>query len=134
MKLERTVRYNPAYFIVLPLVNVLFVVLAFFALSSTFILQPGVMVRPPVSAFSLAPPANSWIVSLTSNPVLTIYSGDKTVSLEEVLQAIRTAPDDERTLIVNADRSVSYETVMRIANAGLQRGLSVVLATAEERQ
>ena len=52
----------------LPLVNVLFLVLAIFALSSRFVLQPGISVALPVSPFTLGPQQNPEIVSVTAAP------------------------------------------------------------------
>ena len=68
MKLSRTVSHNPALFNLIPLVNVVFLLLIFFALSTTFVLQPGIAVTLPYSSYSLAPQRNPQIVSITSAP------------------------------------------------------------------
>jgi len=49
MRLHRHLKFNPALFAVIPLVNVLFLVVLFFALSSRFVLQPGLAVTLPVA-------------------------------------------------------------------------------------
>jgi biopolymer transport protein ExbD len=130
VKLARTVHFHPALFQVLPLINVLFLVLALFALSSRFVLQPGISVSPPVSSFTLGPQQNSEIVSVTSAPVPTIYFRDRQVSLEELIEQLSNAKVDQRSLIVKADRQTSYDLVMQITNLGLKQGYSVVLASS----
>ena len=130
MKLTRTVYFHPALFQILPLINVLFLVLALFALSSRFVLQPGISVTPPVSSFTLGPQQNSEIISVTSAPVPTIYFRDRQVSLDELTEQLSTAKVNQRSLIVKADRQTSYDLVMQITNLGLRQGFSVVLASA----
>jgi hypothetical protein len=41
MKLTRTLKFNPALFSVIPLINVIFLVVLFFTLSSRFVLHPA---------------------------------------------------------------------------------------------
>ena len=44
MKLERTFRFSPVLFGIMPVMNVLFLVLVFYVMGSKFILNPGVQV------------------------------------------------------------------------------------------
>lgn len=133
VKLTRNVHFHPALFQVLPLVNVLFLVLALFALSSRFVLQPGVSISLPLSSFTLAPQHDPQIVSVTSAPIPTIYYRDQKVSLDELKRTLASNPAKERSLILKADRSTPYDLVMQIANVGLQHGFAVILATAAEK-
>ena len=55
MKLTRSLKIPVWLFSVIPLVNVVFLVVVFFALSSRFMLQPGMAVTLPASSFTLAP-------------------------------------------------------------------------------
>lgn len=135
MKLSRTVHFHPALFQILPIINVLFLVLALFALSSRFVLQPGISVALPLSSFTLGPQQSPEIVSVTSAPVPTIYFRDHQVSLEELGQQLATSRVvKQRSLILRADRSTPYDLVMQITNLGLRQGFSVVLATAPSPQ
>lgn len=130
MKLTRSVQFHPALFHVLPIINVLFLVLALFALSSRFVLQPGISVALPLSSFTLGPQQNPEIVSITAAPVPTIYFRDHQVSVEELAQQLTSGSIKQRSLILKADRNTPYDLVMRITNLGLRHGFSVVLATA----
>ncbi|MGB8353803.1 MAG: biopolymer transporter ExbD [Chthoniobacteraceae bacterium] len=130
MKLSRTVNYNPALFTVIPLVNVLFLLLIFFALSTTFVLQPGISVTLPYSPFTLSPQRNPLIVSITAGPA--IFFHDQRLSIEELGKSLANSGIKNRTLIIKADHDTPYDLVIKIMNQGLQLGFSVVLATNEQ--
>src|SRR5687767_14181598 len=103
MKLTRTLKFNPALFGVIPLINVLFLVVAFFALSSRFALQPGMAVTLPASSFTLSPRINAQIVSVTAAPVPAIYHRDQRVSLDELRERLTQTSIKERAVILKAD-------------------------------
>lgn len=132
MKLARTIRFRPGLFALVPLVSVLFLVLAFFTLSSAFVLQPGISLALPFSAFSLRLQGDPQIVSIATGPAPLIYFRDQKLSPDEFAAQLGTAPLKNRTLIVKADRATPYEVVMRVANDGLKAGFSIVLATSLE--
>ena len=133
VKLTRTLHFPLALFSLIPLVNVLFLVVVFFAMSSRFVLQPGMNVTLPASAFTLGPQPRAQIVSITAAPVPAIYHRDEKVSIEELRQRLGSERAKERSLIIKADRSTPYELVVQIMNEGLKMGFSVVLATGSER-
>jgi biopolymer transport protein ExbD len=114
--------------VVVPLINVLFLVVVFFAMSSRFVLQPGLAVTLPVSSFTLTPQREPQIVSITSTPVPAIYHREQKVTLEELGARLRDIRSRDRTLIIKADRGTPYDLVMQITNQALQNGYSVVLA------
>ena len=133
MKLERNLTISPALFSVVPLINVLFLVLMFFALSSRFVLQSGMAVTLPVSPFTLGPQRAAQVVSVTAAPVPAIYFQDQKVTLEELRAQLAANTSGQRTLIVKADRSTPYDLAVQIMNEGLKLGYSVVLAASPER-
>ncbi len=132
MKLHRTVRYNPELFNLIPIVNVLFLVVAFVSLSNTFVLQPGIAVALPFSSFALGPQRNPQIVSICAGAVPVIYFHDEKVTILELDQKLSTKQTDDRSLIVRADRGVPYEIVSHVLNIGLQRGYSVAMAASSQ--
>ena len=132
MKLSRTVVYNPALFSVVPLVNVLFLVLLFFTLSTAYVFQPGIAVTPPASAFLLGPQPNPQIVSIASAPKTSIYFRDQKMTLEQLAESLGEPGFNDRTLVVVADRHTPYDQVMQVMNLGLERGFSVVMAASRK--
>jgi biopolymer transport protein ExbD len=133
VKLTRTLKVNPALFNIVPLLNVVFLVVVFFALSSRFVLQPGMAINLPVSGFTLGPQHGAKIVSVTSAPVPSIYFRDRKVSIDELRQQLAETRGKDRSLIIKADRGTPYDLVVQLMNEGLKLGFSVVLATNPEK-
>jgi biopolymer transport protein ExbD len=133
VKLTRTHQINPALFNVVPLVNVVFLVIVFFALSSRFVLQPGMAISLPVSGFTLGPQRDAKIVSVTAAPVPSIYFRDRKVTIDELRQQLIDNHGRDRSLIIKADRGTPYDLVVQLMNEGLKLGFSVVLATSPEQ-
>jgi len=132
MKLTRTSHFNPALFGVIPLVNVLFLFLVFHALSSNYVLQPGISITLPFSTFALGPQRNPRIVTVTSAPAPAIYYRDEKFTFENFSKKLAADHGKDRSLIIRADRDAPYFLVVKIMSQGLQSGYSVVLATSDE--
>ncbi|MEI6350177.1 MAG: biopolymer transporter ExbD [Verrucomicrobiota bacterium] len=132
MKLHRTVKYSPELYLLVPLANVLFLLLAFVTLSKTFILQPGLSVVLPFSSFALGPERTPQIVSITAGAIPVIYFQDEKVTADELDQKLSQGTARDRSLIIRADRAVPYDTVSRVMNIGLQRGYSVAVAASSQ--
>jgi biopolymer transport protein ExbD len=132
MKLSRTVKFHPALFGLIPVINVLFLVVLFFSVGSRFVLQPGLAISLPFSSWTLGPQKNPQILTITGGAAPAIYFRDRRWEITEIREAL-SAPDlKDRTLIVKADRSTPYHLVIRVVDEGLRAGLPVVLATAPE--
>lgn len=134
MKLHRTVKYNPELFNLIPLINVLFLALAFATLGSTFVVQPGLSIVLPVSSFVLSSQRHPQIVSITAGALPTIYFEDKKVELKQLEERLSRSEVKDRSLIIRADRAVPYELVSDVMNLGLRRGYSVTVAATSMPQ
>jgi len=133
VKLTRNFHFNIALLGVVPFVNVLFLVVIFYAMSSRFVLQPGLAVSLPISSFTVSPQPAAQIVSITAAPIQAVYFRDEKVSLEELGLRLAKIPAKERSLIIHADRATPYSLVVEIMERALGHGFSVVLATKPER-
>lgn len=134
MKLTRSLKFNPALFGIIPLLNVLFLVVVFFTLSSRFVLQPGMAVTLPSSSFTLGPRSNAQIVSVTAAPVPAIYHRDQRVDFEELRKRLANTDIKERALILKADKATPYDLVVQITDEALKLGFSVILAGSSEQK
>lgn len=132
MKLERNFQINPALVGVVPLINVMFLVLLFFGLGSRFILQSGLAISLPTSTFTLTPAREPQLVSITASPVPSLYHGDQRITMAELGPRLSKIQGKDRSLVIKADRTTSYETLVQVVNIGLEKGFSIVLATSPE--
>jgi len=132
VKLRRTFQVSLGLLSVVPLINVLFLVVIFFAVGSRFVLEPGMAVSLPVSNFTLTPQTSPQIVSITAAPVPSIYHADGKITLAELGPRLEERREAGRSLVIKADRSTPYDLVVRVMNVGLEHGYSVILATAPD--
>lgn len=134
MKLTRTKEYNFGWMMIIPAVDILFLLIFFVLLSSNFILQPGIAVSLPASHFTLPPRPNQQILSIIGGSVPAIYFRDQKVALDQLGPLLDRAKREGASIIIKADRSTSYDTVVQVTNLALERGVSSVsLATTAPR-
>jgi biopolymer transport protein ExbD len=134
MKLSRTKEYNFGWMVIVPLLDIVFLLIFFLLLSSNFILQPGVSVSLPFSQFTLGPQVNPQIVSITGGAAPAIYFRDQRTTLEQLGPLLDDAKREGRSVIIKADRFTPYELVVTVTNAVLEHGItSVALATTPPR-
>jgi biopolymer transport protein ExbD len=134
MKLSRTKEYNFGWMVIVPLLDIVFLLIFFLLLSSNFILQPGVSVSLPFSQFTLGPQINPQIVSITGGAAPAIYFRDQRTTLEQLGPLLDDAKREGRSIIIKADRFTPYELVVTVTNTVLEHGItSVALATTPPR-
>ena len=134
MKLTRTTNYNFLWLLLIGLVDLAFLLAFFLLLSSNFILQQGISISMPFSRFSLGPQSNQQIISVTGGAVPAVYFQDQRVTMEQLGPLLDAAKRKDQSIIIKADRSVSYETVAEVTNAALEHGItSVALAATPPR-
>lgn len=134
MKLSRTSTISFGWLYVFPLLDVVFLLIFFFLLSSSFVLQPGIAVTVPFSRFTLGPQPNQQIISITGGPNPAIYLRDQKVTLAQLGPALDVTKREGRSIVIKADRLVPYDLVMAVTNAALERGISsVALATTPQQ-
>jgi biopolymer transport protein ExbD len=134
MKLSRTKEYDFGWIVIVPLLDIVFLLIFFLLLSSNFILQPGISVSLPFSQFTLGPQINPQIVSITGGAAPAIYFRDQRTTLEQLGPLLDDAKRESRSIIIKADRFTPYELVVAVTNAALEHGItSVALATTPPR-
>lgn len=124
----------PALLVLAPLINVVLLLLLFFLLGSGFVLQPGVSVSLPFSEFEMAPQVDAQIVTLAPGSPARLFFRNQQVTHEEFASKLaEISPDRRKSLIVRADKQVTYETIMNVSSTGLAAGFQVVLATTPKQ-
>ncbi|HUB66078.1 MAG TPA: biopolymer transporter ExbD [Candidatus Methylacidiphilales bacterium] len=126
-----------------PVVTVILLLLSFFLLSSSFVLQSGIKVEPPPSEFGVGTPSSRLIVAVTLGPQLTdasgaplprvpmLYFNDQIVTLSGLRDLLDKLPLGRLPppLVIKADKGVTLDTIISIEDVASAHRLPVVLAT-----
>lgn len=116
-----------------PFVMVFFLVLIF-VLLGTLTYTPGVHVRLPVGED--LPGTDNPTVSVAVDPQERLFFESQLVTeaeLKEQLRARTRAAPEPLTLIVQADREVKYETLVRVAQLAREAGVTEALLATMPR-
>src|SRR2546421_11140765 len=123
MNHTRTSQVSFGLLYVFPLLDVVFLLILFFLLSSNFVLQPGISVSVPFSHFTLGPQPNQEIISITGGPSPAIYLRDQKVTLAQLGPALDATKREGRSIVIKADRLASYDLVISVTNAAPEPGI-----------
>ena len=107
-----------------PMIDVVFQLVVFFMVSSTFIVTPGISLTLPESSTAEPVVMGRLVVTIVSED--EIYLNKEAYSLENLESALgrfeeRRERGELRTVIVEADRSVSYSLMVKTLDT-LRRG------------
>jgi biopolymer transport protein ExbD len=127
----------------IPLINVVFLLLIFFMLSSSMVFQAGIPVELPVAAQPEMRAAEKLIATVTANGLL--FFNDKPLDWDDLERELRGVVHDRREvlsrrqpegagdggllLVLRADRSAPYARVVEIMALARAQNLGVYLVT-----
>ena len=94
-----------------PLIDMVFQLLIFFMLTSSFILQPGIRVTLPKAATSQRLTAANLVITLTKDHL--VYWGEEVVTMQELRRELRRAGGDKPVLI-RSDRHAYVEKLIEL--------------------
>lgn len=148
MKLRRQVSLLRGPIDVTPLIDVVLLLLIFFLLSRTFVLQPGMKVEVPRSlqGGGGVQAGSSLMLTITmeperrdstgavQKPMPIYFFNDQIMTLSQLETALNKMGGNRQksTLILKADQSVPHGAVVTLLNLALTHGFSVVIATEPE--
>jgi biopolymer transport protein ExbD len=118
-----------------PMIDVVFQLVIFFMLTSTFVMTPGIAIDLPESSSSEAVVINRLVVTVVSSR--EIYINQQPVTLETMQAALdAVAPEDDDqplSVIIEGDSTVPYQTMVQILDVLRRNGYrGVALRTIEE--
>ena len=106
-----------------PLVDCVFLLLIFFALSSTFILQPGVKVNLPETVVSEFQRSENQLVTITKDGF--IFLNGEEVDMQTLAERLSIFAKERAAslLIIEADRKVPYGAVVSVMDVAKRAGV-----------
>lgn len=121
-----------ASFNLTPLIDVVFLLLIFFMLTTTFVnLENRIKVDLPTGDFAAAEPSENIIVTITENN--TIYLNGKLIDPLKLTESIAAEIKDEpeKIVILEADKNVLHGKVIRVLDL-LKKGGAERIAIATQ--
>ncbi len=109
------------------LIDVLFLLLIFLMVSSTFLEQPGIQLELPEAKSSVLVEQKEFTLFVNRNG--TLFLNDSEISLEGLETRIREALPGmkDRFLILKADKDVNYGLVVEVMDAVKNSGLKKLI-------
>ncbi len=116
-----------------PLVDVVFLLLIFFMLSTTFEINPGIKVNLPESS-SKEIQKQKKEVKIVITKTGTIYYNGKAVDLTKLKKEFQRIKDKKTLIIIEADRFSFYGNVVSVMDIAKQNGLNnFAIATKQKK-
>lgn len=112
MKLKRKVFLEKGRLDIAPLIDVVFLLLIFFMLTSSFVFQPGIRVNLPRAVTSEVLHKELLIVTVTE--ANEIFISERPVTREELVSRITMAARDAQPLLIRADKEADLGKVIEI--------------------
>lgn len=114
-----------------PLIDIVFQLLIFFMLTSSFIMQPGIKVNLPKAATSEVVKYENIELLVTGENVT--YLNDKVVTMDELKALFKQAAKHNQTILIKADKRSSLGRVVEIWDLARDLGVAQInIATNQE--
>ena len=137
---------------IIPLIDIFFLLLIFFLISSSLIFQPGIPVQLPQTTASTVRASEKIVVTVTANELL--FFNDNQVEWEELERQLRKVVAESRRvqaarqtqqtagknseytpmMVLRADSRVEYDKVVQIMSLARRLNLGVYLVTDSSGQ
>ena len=114
-----------------PLIDVVFLLLIFFMLTSNFVVQSGIKVHLPKAISSEVIRRENLVVTLTGQDLL--FLNDQPITVNVLTEKIRQAARENQTVMLNADTSASLGRVVEIWDLCRQFGVSQINIATNQR-
>jgi biopolymer transport protein ExbD len=114
-----------------PLIDIVFLLLVFFLLTTHFIEEDGIGVRLPSASSVTSRDRNEVAVAITSEGDL--FVGGERLQLEGLAAKLRTVIRNDTTVIIRGDRDVNLQLAVSVMETAKKAGAErLVVATLQE--
>jgi biopolymer transport protein ExbD len=133
MKLSTNQKKSRSFLNITPLIDVLFILIIFFAVSSTFLERPGIKLELPEAQKTDLQKIEKAVLFISTEKKLSFQ--DKEIDIENLAPMLKDAMEQsiDRTLIVNADKRVEHGFVVKIMDLARQNGVVKLVIATEQK-
>jgi biopolymer transport protein ExbD len=134
MKFKRQVKFETglAQFDMTPLIDVIFLLLIFFMLSSSFTFQSGIHVKLPKAVTSDVINEENFTISITSENV--VYFNGKVTALSDLKERLQASRRRDIPVMIRADRRSSMGRIVDVWDLCRELGIQKInIATNTEQ-
>ena len=133
MAIKRRLKRKSSLLDTTPMTDIVFLLLIFFMLSSSFLVEPGIKLKLPKTVTSEIQEKKKLVVSIKEDN--SIYLNDRPVhksALEEELKLLLPA-DEERLMIIRADARVLHGLVTEVLDIAKSAGAEKLAIATEKK-
>jgi len=115
-----------------PLIDVLFILIIFFTVSSTFLEQPGIKLKLPEADSGESHTAQKVIVYVDANE--NIFLNDDPLTLENLAESVEIllSGQSDKSVVLRADMKVTHGIVVKIMDLLRKKGIyKIIISTAK---
>jgi len=112
MRFKRKVFLEKGRLDIAPLIDVIFLLLIFFMLTSSFIFQPGIRVNLPKAVTSEV--LHRELIVLVVTDSNDVYINERPVDAEELVSRVSLAAREGRSLLIKADKGADLGKVIEV--------------------
>ncbi len=111
-----------------PMVDMLFLILLFFLVTSSFIEQPNIKLELPSTKYASTSKIEERVLTISQDGKL--FFQNEPVERKNLVTVLKNAfsKHDDRTLVLRADKNVPYGVVVDVMDAAKGAGLKRVVA------
>jgi len=115
-----------------PVIDVLFILIIFFAVSSTFLEQPGIKLALPEAKKTDLEKIEKAVLFIDRDQKL--FFRNKEISLENLAPILKDAMKKsiDHSLIINADKNVHHGFVVKVMDIARQNGVHKLVIAVEQ--
>lgn len=132
MRFKRHLTLKKGQLDIVPLIDVVFLLLIFFMLTSSFVSQPGIKINLPRAVTSEAILEKNLIITITEGNV--IYLNRQVINLKELLPKLKQAAKEGKSLFIKADRDVSLGKIVEVWDFCRDAGITKINIATNPKQ
>ena len=132
MRFKRRVFLEKGNLDIAPLIDVIFLLLIFFMLTSSFIFQPGIKINLPKALTSEVIQRENLVIVVTEDS--SIYIDDREITDEELASRIKIAGKKSKPILIKADARASLGRVVELWDLCRVEGVQKInIATTQNK-